>query len=555
MSFNAQIIDQWVEGLVERIGDRLRDEVGVRNDPDRLKSAAFVFLAAKALLDLDDDDVLDGIVEGGGDFGVDAIYFSAPENGEFLVTLFQGKYKRALDGDGGFPESGVVKLVHALPILLDPGREFSANLRLTACIEQIRSLIREGEIPRVRAIFCNNGRKWNDAGRQQIEGAKFGSQVLWEYAGPDEIVALRRAPKTVDDKLRLSGKAIVEDYNYMRALVGRISVLELARLFDVYGDTLLDRNIRRYLGLSGRVNEDIAQTLRDPQQRQNFYFYNNGVTIVCSKFDYNALAEKDWVVPVTGMQIVNGGQTSKTIQQIKEEIGEAIGEAHVLVRIYQLPQDGAELVRRITLATNTQNPVDLRDLKSNDERQQRLALSIQELGYAYRHKRGGNAPQPNEITSAAAAEAVLAVWRRRPHQARFLATEHFGKLYELIFSDDLNGAQAVCAVLLFRIAENHRKRAREQAPAFLQYGSRFIAMAMGRFLLADLGVAVNGLNHRNFAMAQELVDSRGEAYFQRAMDAVAAALGRLHHGENVSLQKLSATFRRHDLIEELLPPE
>jgi hypothetical protein len=555
MSFNAQIIDQWVEGLVERIGDRLRDEVGVRNDPAKLKSTAFVFLVAKTLLDIDDDVVLDGIVEGGGDFGIDAVYFTPPENGEFLITIFQGKYSQNMTGNSGFPENSIIKVIAALRVLLDPQKAFIANNRLTGRIEDVRSLIREDAIPLVRVVLCSNGVKWNAESDRRIEDAGYGEQVTWEYAGPEDIIRLKRAPKPIDVVLRLSGKAVVDDYDFMRAMVGRMSALELARLFEEQGDVLLQRNIRRYLGLSGRINEEIASTLRDSEQRKKFYFYNNGITLVCNTFRHNALAEQNWSVQVKGLQVINGGQTSKTIQHIAKEIGDEIDNAQVLVRLYELPDDDDSLVQRITLATNSQNPVDLRDLRSNDERQQRLTLSIQELGYFYRRKRGSAPPQANEITNAVAAEAILAIWRRRPHQARFLANEHFGKLYELIFSNDLNGAQLVCAVLLFRIAENHRKRAREQAPAFLQYGSRFIAMSMGRFLLNDLGVAVERLNHQNFAQAKEFIDSKGEAYFHRAMDAVASALNRLHHGETVSLQKLSATFRRHDLIEELLSVE
>lgn len=93
-----------------------------------------------------------------------------------------------------------------------------------------------------------------------------------------------------------------------------------------------------------RVNEEIARTLRDPQQRAKFYFFNNGITIICNKFGYNAFADKDLVIQIAGLQIVNGGQTSKTIQQIQKELGPEIGAAQVLVRIYELPDEDEELV-------------------------------------------------------------------------------------------------------------------------------------------------------------------------------------------------------------------
>jgi len=164
-------------------------------------------------------------------------------------------------------------------------------------------------------------------------------------------------------------------------------VSEIADLLTRHGDRLLERNIRRYLGMMGnRVNEGIRQTLRDPEQRPNFYFYNNGLTLTCSKFDYNALQREDHPVRVEGLQIINGGQTCKTIEATLAELDASeknLDQAFVLVRLYQLPDDGDDLVKTITYATNSQNPVDLRDLRSNDERQRALQASMSELGYTY----------------------------------------------------------------------------------------------------------------------------------------------------------------------------
>ncbi|MFM2042556.1 MAG: hypothetical protein RLY86_1132 [Pseudomonadota bacterium] len=551
MSINPQLIDQRVEGVVERIGERLQAEVRIKNDPDKLKSAAFVFLVAQTLMELDDDEAMDGMVEGGGDFGIDAVYFGAPDDGEFQVTLIQGKYKRTMDGDGTFPEGGLDKMFGAIRTIFNPTATYTANDRLEKRVEELRSLIREGNIPSIRVVLCNNGRKWNAVCQERIDNSGLGELVKWEYAGPDELIGLLRKKKDVQTKVQLTGRALVEDYAFMRAMVGRISVSELANLFNVHGDVLLDRNIRRYLGLTVRVNEQIAATLRDPEQRSKFYFYNNGITIVCSKFAYNALAEKDWIVQITGLQIVNGGQTSKTIQQIQKEVGPEIGSAQVMVRIYELPVDNEELVQRITEATNSQSPVDLRDLRSNDAKQKSLSDSIQQLNFTYRRQRFDTASGPAEITSTTAAEAVLAIWRHRPHSARFAAKDHFGKLYDLIFTSNLNGPQVVAAVLLLRIAENKRKRPPEGAPDFLQYGSRFIAMLMGIYLLEDLGTALTGLTHKNFAKARELIETKGDDYFQRALDRIARELREEFGDAEPTLQKLSATFRRADLVEKL----
>ena len=332
-----------------------------------------------------------------------------------------------------------------------------------------------------------------------------------------------------------------------------MSVGELARLTNDYDNQLFERNIRRYLGLAGnRVNEAVAATLRDPAQRPNFYFYNNGITITCSQFRHSALKRDNWTVQVNDLQIVNGGQTARTVQRIHEEAGAEIEGAEVLVRIYELQQEDTEVVDAITFATNSQNPVDLRDLKANEPRQKALTTSIVELGYKYRAKRDERIASPDEFTSAVVAEAVLAVWRQRPHQARFRGREHFGALYDTIFRQDLNGAQAVVASLLLRHAENRRKRPPQDAPDFLAYGSRFIAMLMGRYLLEEMGIPLDRLDHRNFTQARGLVEQRSDSYVSRAEQQIEDALRPLFSARERTLQRLSATFRRADLIDVLL---
>ena len=91
-SLAAQIIDQQVSGIVERHADLLGGELRLGNDERKMRSAAFMFLAART--------AFDGIVDGGNDFGVDALYFAPPENGELPIVLIQGKYRSDLEEMG-----------------------------------------------------------------------------------------------------------------------------------------------------------------------------------------------------------------------------------------------------------------------------------------------------------------------------------------------------------------------------------------------------------------------------------------------------------------------
>ncbi|MBQ7606930.1 MAG: AIPR family protein [Desulfovibrionaceae bacterium] len=76
--------------------------------------------------------------------------------------------------------------------------------------------------------------------------------------------------------------------------------------------------------------------------------------IICDKFDYNAFQSKDPVVKLKNMQIINGGQTCKTIfETLKSSLDFFNKSAFVMVRIYQLPEDNEDFIRDITYATNS----------------------------------------------------------------------------------------------------------------------------------------------------------------------------------------------------------
>ncbi|MCZ8224144.1 MAG: AIPR family protein [Microcystis sp. LE19-84.1B] len=553
MNINISIIDQRLVSVSKDIRQKASEELRI-TDEGRLKSLAFVYLCVKTILDLDGDDVFDCLTEGGGDFGVDAIHISEEYDGEFTVSLFQAKYKNNLEGNSNFPEEGIKSLINAINYLFNPAAKLEhINQRLLVKVEEARSLIRDGYIPQVRTIACNNGLKWNLSAQEAIDRAEFGDQVTWEYVNHERLVKILQASKPVKDTLQLSGKAIVEDMEFSRVLLGRISVTEIATLIERHGERLLERNIRRYLGLQGnRVNEGIRHTLTS-DEKNNFYFYNNGVTLICDSFSYNALQDGDYKVRVENLQIINGGQTCMTIFKTLREpdLIHQNAQAFVLLRLYQLPRENEGLVQRITYATNSQNPVDLKDLRANDERQKILEKDIEQLGFNYRTKRSNTPTRSADITSGVAAEAVLSVWRRKPHQAKFFSREHFGKLYDTIFTDQLNGAQIVIAVQLYRIAENRRKRPEFTDPDFVRYASCFIAMQMGQKLLADMKVQMKDISHQNFQSAQILIDQNGESYFNASLQDIKQALQDLYGEQEISLQQLSATFRRGDLISRL----
>ena len=244
---------------------------------------------------------------------------------------------------------------------------------------------------------------------------------------------------------------------------------------------------------------------------------------VCDKLEYNAFQTDDNIVRLKNMQIINGGQTCKTIHEtLKSSPGTNVASAYVMIRIYQLVEDSRDFIQDITYATNSQNPVDLRDLRSNDELQKTLELGMKGLGYVYKRQREEGVTGPNVITSAVAAEAVLAVWRERPHQAKFRRSEHFGKLYNDIFVG-LDPAQAVVATLIFRGVENRRKRPAEETPP------PFIVVHGGLHDARTGSADAGDVGQRNVGgLAGEILLHRHQAGHAPACDILAAPKGPGH---------------------------
>jgi hypothetical protein len=561
MSFAAQIIDQQVRAVLDQQSDALIERFGA-GDRHKLLSAAFLLRVLAVVCEIADEDAFDVITDGGDDLGIDALIIGDPLDGELPITVLQSKYTEK-DTEPHFPENDLRRTLEAVRLILNTASEFRANQHICTKVAEIRAFLRDDMlIPSVRVVFCNNGQKWSDAAEHNfVKPFEDSGHGKIEHVNHETLLRLLKQKETpVTGALRLTGEAFVEDFPHLRrVLIGKITLTEVKRLFDLFGERLLDQNIRRYLGTQGsRINQSIAETIKNAEKRDNFYFYNNGITAICKQFRYDSYQKQDIPVQFENLQIINGGQTCRTIQDVLSQENIETPQSHVLMRIYELAEDDP-LVQDITFATNSQNPVDMRDLHSNDPIQKNLALSLEQLGYSYRPKRGEQARQTENssllISSSVAAEAVLAVWRKKPHVAKFRSREMFGKYYDIIFSKDLNGAQVVLAVLIFRYAENKRKRpdSHVEQPVYAPYASLFVAMLMGRYLLEDRdNMPLEQVTHKNFIAFQETFEKNAAHYHKRAFQDIDKALEATYvESNNISLWRYAATFRRSDLIEKL----
>ena len=554
MNIAKQLVDNQVVNLIKENPDYFSDYL----DEERKKSRAFLLLAVSAYLETEVADAVQYITDGGSDGGFDAAYIVEEQESQLNVILFQTKYTRDLNKDSNFPANAIEKAVNTIKGVFDPQKQLQLNENSKKIVTEIHSYLLDGYIPVVTFVSINNGIKWNDEAQSHIDNNFKGQkQVQFQYFNHDDIIKYTTKTKSVDVTLQFKGKAIHENFNYKSVILGRVSVTEIFKLMQDHGDVLLEKNIRKYLGRNA-VNEGIRGTLVNDEKRNSFFFFNNGITMVCSKFSANYLQENNWKVKTEKLQIINGGQTCKTIYQVIEGSPETdYSNVDVLVRLYEVNAEES-VIQDITYATNSQNPVDFRDLKSNSNEQVLLEQGAKALGYFYKRKKEVTTAGQGSldvIPSSVAAESVLAVWRNSPHIAKHKKNEFFSTYYERIF-EDLNAAQMVIAVLIYRFCDNNRRKTsfdpeiQAQRP-FSQY---FISMLIGRQLLLRAGISLHELTHRNFSEIKDLFEQHSAEIYVKSETKM---LEYLHDYVGTALsgvdgRSVAAIFRRFDIIERYI---
>ncbi|MCU0443685.1 MAG: AIPR family protein [Microscillaceae bacterium] len=570
MDINKQIIDQRVGKIFQDNPDWFEIP---KNEEHRKKqlSKAFLIFAAASYLEIESSESVSYITEGGNDSGVDAIYIGDISDSEFTVILFQSKYHFDLEKEYHFPANALLRTIDAIKNIFNPHKTLLLNDKIKPFIEEIRSLILDGYIPNIKSVLLSNGEVWQVEGDNHIKNANFPkNQVSFQHYNHQDIVRQLQNNTPIKDAIRLSGKAIIENFAFKRVLVGKVSVNEIAGLMERHGENLLEKNIRKYLGLhKSRINEAIQKTLVSEDKRNNFYFFNNGITMLCSQFRHNELMDENWQVKVDDIQIINGGQTSRTIREtIKNNPNIDFSKVFVLLRLYEVStedEDTQTLTTDITIATNSQNPVDLRDLRANDEIQKKLKIAIEQLGYHYITKRGERfkglnwqgkgegftSIDPMNVPSSVASEAVFAIWKRKPHLAKFKRAELFGKFYEDVF-EEINASQLLMAVFIFRYCDNQRRKEDlSQKYNHIPYSNYFIAMLVGNTLLKKMNISFKQLTHKNFKEVKKYFDQNNEQLFQEANQILVKALEEffpVKDLEKIDLRRISALFRRGDLL-------
>jgi hypothetical protein len=455
MNLRQQIIDSQI--------DATADALGIDG------AAAFVRLVHSLVVGdsihaFDSDDLVDG----GGDKQLDAITI-VDRGGSADVYILQVKNTES------FSSNALIQMGNGLQWVFERPRSqlnTLGNQALQDKIAEYRS-VQSSLGPanlRVHVAFVTNGLTANMSPefRQELEGieSRFAGGTFESFAikayGADELVALlnaqERKARKIDADLRIRYDAntpslIRYHAQGLKGFVCTVSAKEIAEMVNSDPEgAVFDLNLRRFLGERGPVNQDIFATCTSPATSYEFWFLNNGITIVCD--DADAVTDPDDPrLKLKNLQIVNGCQTATTLA-VAAKAGTLAPDVRVLLRVYETSSE--DLVGRIVLTTNNQNKISSRDLRANDPVQLDMEAAFRSRGYEYERKARQYAGSdvnsecilPNELV----AQWYLAVVLKNPADARGRKYKVWDEHYSAIFAGDTIEPY-IYAALLGRVAE------------------------------------------------------------------------------------------------------
>lgn len=288
---------------------------------------------------------------------------------DLFVTLYHGSEDAPMVG---LPEAR--RQFKLLIGFLRRAREgFHIQLQDREDIFEVARRIHEAKdsLTTVRLFFLTDGvaPRMDDLEEEKIDGLEL-RYVLWDLRKLSQLRVGERGVIELDFANDYGGaipclaghESDGEYQTYLAFMPGRV----LARIYGEHGQRLLERNVRAFLQVKGKVNRGLQQTLREAPQR--FLAYNNG--LCCTAAEVKLEKCKDGQLGlawVRDFQIVNGGQTTASIYHAfkKERLDVSQVMVQVKLTVLKRPEDLTEIVPLIAKYANSQNKVNAADLAAN----------------------------------------------------------------------------------------------------------------------------------------------------------------------------------------------
>lgn len=190
----------------------------------------------------------------------------------------------------------------------------------------------------------------------------------------------------------------------------------LADLYDTYGSTLLEGNVRSFLSAKGNVNKNIRKTIleADGESKRMFFAYNNGISATATSVEINVGQGGSFITSINNLQIVNGGQTTASLSNTRFKDKADLSGIYVQMKLTVIPnhEQAQILIPKISRGSNSQNKVSDADFFSNHEfnvRMQQISRRIYapavnglqyETHWFYERSRGQYEQEQSKMTKA-----------------------------------------------------------------------------------------------------------------------------------------------------------
>ncbi|MFC8299169.1 AIPR family protein [Micromonospora orduensis] len=419
------------------------------------------------------DDLLSGIVDGEGDCGIDAIHLFANSmcvRDDTPLGMLGRRTRLELvimqtKNTAGFTEPPIDKLLVSLPKLLTFGRDEealaeSANPRLIEVTRRFLETYRALELPelQINVIFAALRAQDVHPGiqRKAKELERCLSQLFSaceprvRFLGAVEISNLARHATSITRKLLLAENPISTDMAGGYVAVVRLADYEkfITGRYGELDSLLFEANVRDYEGETA-VNQSIQDTLERPDPAEDFWWLNNGVTIVAEK-----VQPANKMLELKSPQIVNGLQTSTEIYKRRSSNSSA-DRRSVLVKVIEAQDNAAR--ERIIRATNSQTAFGPSTLRATDQVQRQIEEYLGSKGLYYERRRryyfNQGRPVDKIVSIDQMGQAVLSILVQTPHIARSSPSTIFDQgIYEKVFAPDRELPTYYACVKILRAA-------------------------------------------------------------------------------------------------------
>jgi len=391
----------------------------------RSESRQFLAWFLQHYYHLDEIDIDDTICDGHEDKTTDGIYVNEQSS---QIHVFQARIAK---GPKTLGDSALKEFYGSLTQF--KGRGAVETLQSATINKELAALLCDLEIAEkvekgygVKGVFITNSTRDHNA----IEYLKVAKDLILYDAL--ELVRLfvpidKTEPIGQEISFDVSSVPIL-DYPIgasLKMTIAPVAASELVRMPGISNGELFAYNVRQWLRRT-KVNDDIAESIKDPTEHKFFPAFHNGVTVLCKKLE----SSKDKIT-ISGYAVVNGCQSLSGLHENKSKIS---SDLRILTKFIQTPPTGT-LAAKITDHTNNQNGTTARDLQSNNLIQTRLQSEINSAGeFCYRIKRGEHLDWPVEkvIENDLAARLLLAFDLKEPwscHQTYKLFDERHSDIF------------------------------------------------------------------------------------------------------------------------------